>query len=593
MAELSVEVSANIDKLSRELKKAQGELKQMGSAADKNVAKLDKPLANATKGVNKLGKATAVNANPALQEFSRVIQDAPFGIMGVGNNITQLVGNFGNLSKSAGGAGAAFKAMLGSLAGPGGILLAVSAAVTILTVFGDKIFNSKTAAEKLAETTKKAAEALDKYADSLSDVARATVKGQQSAASEITTLKLLRGQIENTTLTTEERKDGILKLRKEFPAYFQDVKDEQLLNGQAASSYDTLTNSIIKRAKATAAQDLLVQNAKKEIALNDQINSIKSEVLGKERSLTKELTEQEKIQNAINLGFAGTDSGTANKINEVSVQAQINKLTEKKIELEKQLGTITKENTKLSAFVTDNVIVEPKEIKLDTSNSTISEKVNDGFADLTIQPASLVNIENAIPEALGRGVQKIAPIMSEYQLRIQEGLNNLNEAAGYIIEDGLAETFAGIGNAIGGALTSGGNILGALGASLLGSLGGLMVEMGKMAITIGVGLLGIKAALKSLNPAAAIGAGIALIALGGVFSSASKGLSDSIGGGGSGVGGQGSGGSSFATSGGGGAGSFSSGDGTVVFEIAGTKLVGVLSRTLDRNKRLGGNLSLT
>jgi hypothetical protein len=170
-------------------------------------------------------------------------------------------------------------------------------------------------------------------------------------------------------------------------------------------------------------------------------------------------------------------------------------------------------------------------------------------------------------------------------------LGELNARASQIISGAIADTFAGIGFAIGDAIANGGSVLEAVGVALLSSLGGLLVEMGKMAIQIGVSLLAIKTALKSLNPAVAIAAGVALVALGSFFSSKSKSIGNSIGGGGGVSGGSGSGAnnSSFTSS------SFASrgsDGGTVVFEIAGQKLVGVLSNTLNANRRLGGQLGL-
>lgn len=110
----------------------------------KSIASLGK---NTFKGMQK----GAANAAPTLQEFSRVIQDAPYGIQGVGNNITQLVSQFGYLQKSAGGTKQAMKALIGSFAGPAGILFAVSTAVSLLTVYGDSLFKTTNSTKALQE----------------------------------------------------------------------------------------------------------------------------------------------------------------------------------------------------------------------------------------------------------------------------------------------------------------------------------------------------------------------------------------------------------------------------------------------------------
>ena len=138
MANLEVQVGANIKDFQSKIDKVEKDLKGAAKVSEMTGKKIASVGSHAAKGIGKMGKSTA-NATPALQEFSRVIQDAPFGIMGVGNNIQQLTANFGHLSKSAGGSKAALKAMIGALAGPGGVLLAVSAVTTILTSYGDEI----------------------------------------------------------------------------------------------------------------------------------------------------------------------------------------------------------------------------------------------------------------------------------------------------------------------------------------------------------------------------------------------------------------------------------------------------------------------
>jgi hypothetical protein len=112
-----------------------------------------------------------------------------------------------------------------------------------------------------------------------------------------------------------------------------------------------------------------------------------------------------------------------------------------------------------------------------------------------------------------------------------------------ILDGGLANAFVDLGQSIGEALATGGNVLSAVGKSLLGSVGKLLGEFGKQLIAFGVAGLSYSKLIKSLftNPATAapkaglaIAAGIALVALSGAISS---GLKSNSGGGGGGGGG--------------------------------------------------------
>ena len=165
-------------------------------------------------------------------------------------------------------------------------------------------------------------------------------------------------------------------------------------------------------------------------------------------------------------------------------------------------------------------------------------------------------------------------------------VNNLQDVID--IAPNVMGAFDGIGSAIGGALSNGTSVMSALGNVLLSTIGDIAIKLGQTAIGIGTAMMAIK--LSFTNPFTAIAAGIALVAIG----SAIKGVSGIVSGGGGGGGGQ-TGSSNFSGSTGGGNFGASSGGGmqNVVFEIQGTKLVGVLSNTLARNRNLGGSLSLT
>ena len=554
MAELSVEISAKIDKLQKELAKAKAEFKALEGSAAKTNSKLGKSSSSSAKGVNKLTKSTA-NGASAMTAFSRTVQDAPFGIMGVSNNITNLTEQFGYLKNKTGSAKGALGAMIKDLKGFGGITLLISLATSALLVFGDKIFKTKNKAKILREEQEKLTQSLDDYVNGLDSVSRANIKGEKSAQKELITLGLLKTQIEDTTLSTNKRKGAIEALRKKYPDYLKNMSDEKILNGGLSTTYDTLTTSILKRAKATAATNMIVKNSGKLIVLESQLLAKQNEIANQKIELTKKDTAANRQRKS---------AGLASQIE------KLNKLRKEENDLIGQKTNLELTNIDLEASVGATGGIA-KAIIPDNTSEILREKVKGLETPLATGLAEL----NATVPTIAPRIDTV-PFTNDLQTIIDMTPN-------------VASAFEGIGSAIGGALANGTNLMAALGGVLLSTIGDIAIKLGQSAIGIGVAMQAIK--LSFTNPFTAIAAGVALVAIG----SAIKGVSGIVSGGGnSGGGGVSSNTGTYSpssTSSGGG--SSSSALQNVVFEIQGTKLVGVLSNTLKRNRSLGGSLSLT
>jgi hypothetical protein len=193
---------------------------------------------------------TSNQATNALTNLSRVAQDAPYGFIGIANNLNPLLESFQRLSRDAGGAGGALKAMGAGLMGPAGIGLALGAVSSIIVAFGPKIMD-------FINGTNKASEAEDKFAKSLND-ARAEASETGIRLQAYLTIS------ESANVSEERRAEAfkavVTELGKVNSAYASTITTVD----QARAAVDLYTQSLVNQALTSRYIDQL---ADKTIAL--------------------------------------------------------------------------------------------------------------------------------------------------------------------------------------------------------------------------------------------------------------------------------------------------------------------------------------
>jgi len=206
-----------------------------------------------SKSLNGLNTSTK-GANIALTNFGRVIQDAPFGILGIANNIDPLVQSFQNLKKETGSAGGAFKSLASSLVGPAGIAIGISAVTSLLIAFGPQISAAiagiskldqaqRDAAQKGALAYSKAASDFEKFTQAASDSGN-SVQRQNDALRSANNLLADYG-LKIKDLATFQKSGA------EIGLIYAEIKREEakqtFLAGKAAEAY---AKSVVLTAKA-------------------------------------------------------------------------------------------------------------------------------------------------------------------------------------------------------------------------------------------------------------------------------------------------------------------------------------------------------
>lgn len=201
----AAQLEANIKKLQdtianttsqRKLSAAMAALEQQQRAYNQTATLTTAKLSNVSPAA---GQATM-----AMTNLSRVVQDAPYGFIGIANNLNPLLESFQRLSTTAGGAGGAMKALGATLLGPGGVGLAlgaVTAAISLSQLGFDRWFKSsqdaKKGNEEFAASTIAAVSEIDKIKSALD---QGSASYNRFAASREKNVKLAFGESPQTEL---------------------------------------------------------------------------------------------------------------------------------------------------------------------------------------------------------------------------------------------------------------------------------------------------------------------------------------------------------------------------------------------------------
>jgi hypothetical protein len=573
---IEVDVVANVAGVATGVSAATSQLDKLGKAAQSTEPKIES-----------LGKATS-RYNGIGIDFARVIQDAPFGIIGVGNNIQQLAQSYSSLGDVGASASSKLKLAFTSIFSSGNLLvLAVSAITTALTFYQQNSFKSEDATKSLREQ-------LEKYRETLNGVTKANLEGQISAQKELSNLKLLQTQAENTSLSQERRNKAVDELQKQYPEYLKGLTDEQIKTGQVGEAYNKLTNDIVALAKAKALSAELDKQAGDLLTLRLQEEQRANEILQLREKL------QVAINNKVDAGARVAGQFTAENDDAMIIQMNIDKLIKEQLKSAEDRNKIIKEQLFIESQIVEQSSKGANFVK-DTgkeidANKKALERYSATWDELNLQQEiarefqesltfSVKDYEKSIIGALSSynqikskevkiklDVEGFEPETAEprpyevflddvaYQInkkippleqRMAEFANTIND----LLKNNVTDAFIDLGYTIGETLASGGNVLKAIGGSLLKSFGKFLGQFGQQLIAYGVAASAFgKVSVALANPGSAIiaaplaiAAGIALTAIAGVIGGLGrKGPGGGGGGGGAGGGSAAAGGTSFA-----------------------------------------------
>jgi hypothetical protein len=320
------EMQAELQKSQNLLREFQAQLKKSTNTIEINmlnneIKSLNGTIGKLEMGMQKAGKPMG-DASQSLINFSRIAQDAPYGIMGIANNLNPMVESFQRLAKTEGGTKKALQAMAAGLIGPAGVGVAIGLVSSLAVTFSKEIaafFKGPT--EELEEFRKK----LKLVADDIYKL----IGGEQAKRTKgILLTEIIVG---GDKTAQEEALKELQKLYSNSTA----IKNAKL--GEDKAYYQTLVNQAAMQGDAVAKEKnnlaqldiAYAENIKNEKKRNAELKKITSEKLEGTGFATRRVsvTEQKNrindeyniLGNNIKKNIAKLEADTSKQLNTITL----------------------------------------------------------------------------------------------------------------------------------------------------------------------------------------------------------------------------------------------------------------------------------
>lgn len=266
------------------------------------------------------------------------------------------------------------------LANPFTALLAVIGAVGVaFTIFGSKTDDAKKKSKEFQQQVNK------------------------DAGKEITDTKLLINSINDSSLSINTRQKAIDDLRAKFPAYFKDLKDEDLLSGKVKIKTDELTQAIIRQSTARALQGRLEERAASILDIEDQL----AEATKNRIALQEKLNTAESSSSMTPGGGGGGNIISLQTRYNTALQEE-NRLKGEKNKLDKLNATDIERVNKLNQQNNNIIGTGTKELKTNTAAKTENNQATKEQIALYAQLEKELNAEVKSIENITAVFQKLA-----------------------------------------------------------------------------------------------------------------------------------------------------------------------------------------
>lgn len=240
--------SAEYIQLATAFKTAQQSLNPLDTA----VKKLDGTLGQHQRNVGNYQNKMS-GANGVTMEFNRIIQDAPFGMMGIGNNIQQLAANWQHYTTQQRTAADGTKI-----------------AVSNMTLLRGAISNIFSAGNLLTLGIAAITSAWTYYTMNIDKAKESTKELSNSFVSQLGTLNLLINSLEKGVKTQRDKSTAVALYNKELGDTLGKVKSYAELENKLIKNAPNYIQYLSLKARAEGAYQLSLEKTKK--LLNDNIN---------------------------------------------------------------------------------------------------------------------------------------------------------------------------------------------------------------------------------------------------------------------------------------------------------------------------------